>query len=199
LIRSPIVTLTDIELAYSDYIAQRRLDDVRRWKRRNRADVVESDSEARNHILGAQGEHAFAKWLGIPREIDGSYGICPVCRAFSGTVNTFGDKADVGRYQVRTRSYEGAPLIVRDVDKDDDVFVLVDCVHVLAGIASRFNVVGWMLGEDAKQYRFRKDPKGRGVAYFVPANELRSMMDLPREEEQNASQDESQGQEDIRA
>jgi len=184
-----IVSLDDIEIAYSDFIAQRRLADVREHRRVNVADLVRDDSEERNHIVGALGEHAFAKWLGeTPPKLDALGGVCPVCWLYTGTINTFSRGGDVGRYQVRTRVAERRPLIVREKDRDDDVFVLVVCRVTTAELSSvvssvSYEIAGWIYGADAKQYRWRRDPGGRGVAYFVPRDELRPMIFLPKEVE----------------
>jgi hypothetical protein len=175
------VSLERIEIAYSEYIANTRMADVQRHKRMNVADLAIGDDERRNHLLGALGEHAFAKWLGVQRPLDGQYGVCPLCRCYAGTVNTFKAGGDVGRYQVRTRSFTNAPLIVRDGDRDDDVFVLV-VAHTVgyplppSGI---FWIIGWIYAADAKQWVFRRDPDRRGAAYFVPQNSLREITTLP--------------------
>lgn len=111
------------------------------------------------HIEGACGEMAAAKAMG---------------RFYSGSVNTFRDGGDVGSIQVRTRSKEGYELIVRENDRDDDVFVLV------VGRAPMFRVLGWMRGRDAKQAEWRKEHGGRVAAYFVPTAALRGMVELNR-------------------
>lgn len=104
------------------------------------------------HIEGAAGELAFAKAMGF---------------YFSGSVNEFG-KADIGtRIQVRTRSSHTNDLIVRDGDKDDDIFVLV------TGKAPDFLVQGWTHGKTAKQAKYKKSHGGRAEAYFVPQYALR--------------------------
>lgn len=197
------IALDSMECSYSEYIATMRLADVERHRRKNRADLVIGDSERANHMLGALGEHAFAKWLGVRRAIDGQWGICPVCGCYAGTVNTFHEGADVGRYQVRTRSNPHSPLIVRESDRDDDVFVLVTVHENIAraqrirrdphgdsqkirlglaiggGIYDHFDIVGWISGADAKSWERKRDPGGRGVAFFVPQEELREIITLP--------------------
>lgn len=187
------VHLSEIELTYSEYVATMRLADVERHRRKNRADLVIGDSERANHMLGALGEHAFAKWLGVPRAIDGQWGVCPACGCFAGTVNTFKTEGDVGRYQVRTRSHPNSPLIIRDDDADDDVFVLVTVWSQLGrnrpkirlalavgdGVYDNFTVAGWITAGDAKQWGWRRDPQGRGSAYFIPQENLRPIISLP--------------------
>lgn len=103
------------------------------------------------HILGACGECAFAKATG---------------RYWSGSVNTFKD-ADIGdNIQIRTRSQHHYDLIVRDADRDDDVYVLV------TGGPHDFVLRGWMRCKDAKQEKYRQNYGGYGDAYFVPQRAL---------------------------
>lgn len=105
------------------------------------------------HILGALGECAFAKATN---------------RYWNGSVNTFKAGGDIGdSIQIRTRSRHSYDLIVRDGDRDEDVFVLV------TGGPSEFRVHGWMLGADAKTKKYRANYGNYGEAYFVPSRELR--------------------------
>lgn len=109
------------------------------------------------HIEGAAGEMAAAKTLN---------------RYYSGSVNTFQDGGDVGSLQVRTRSEASYDLIVRDGDKDEDIFVLV------VGVAPEFEVIGWIKGCDAKRPEWRQTHGRRPAAYFVPQSALRPMEEL---------------------
>lgn len=105
------------------------------------------------HILGALGECAFAKATN---------------RYWNGSVNTFKSGGDVGdNIQIRTRSKHSYDLIVRDGDKDDDVFVLV------TGGPTEFAIHGWMPAREAKQPKFRANYGGYGEAYFIPKSALR--------------------------
>lgn len=105
------------------------------------------------HILGALGECAFAKATN---------------RYWNGSVNTFKAGGDVGdNIQIRTRSRHSYDLIVRDGDKDGDVFVLV------TGGPHEFTIHGWMPAAEAKQQKFRANYGGYGDAYFVPQSALR--------------------------
>jgi hypothetical protein len=113
------------------------------------------------HIEGAAGEIAAAKALGL---------------YWGGTVNTFKTEGDVGNIEVRTRSKPHYDLLVRDNDKNESVFVLV------TGKSPKYNVVGWILGKDAKKTEWYADYGNRPPAYFVPQNCLR-----PIEELKNAS------------
>lgn len=113
------------------------------------------------HILGALGEAAFAKATN---------------RYWSGSVNTF-KAADVGdNIQIRTRSRHSYDLIVRDGDRDDDVYVLV------TGGPSEFEVHGWIRCGDAKRDEFRANYGMHGEAFFVPKERLMPMDPLVRKE-----------------
>lgn len=114
------------------------------------------------HILGALGECAFAKATG---------------RYWSGSVNTFKAGGDIGDIiQIRTRSKHHYDLIVRDDDKDDDLFVLV------TGGPHEFVVHGWMRAKDAKREEYRQNYGNYGDAYFVPKTRLLNIQKLAEAE-----------------
>ena len=113
------------------------------------------------HVEGAMGEAVVAKALRTYNPM---------------TVDTFKDGGDVGeRVQVRTRSQHHYDLIVRDNDRDDDVFVLV------TGTCPDYQVHGWCYGKDAKKDRYLKDYGGHGEAWFVPQESLAPLPALPDE------------------
>lgn len=105
------------------------------------------------HLEGACGELAVAKALG---------------RYWDGSVNTFKKGGDVGAVQVRTRSKHEYELIVRQGDRDSDVFVLV------TGVAPSYRVRGWLRGGDAKRPEWEKTHGDRPPAWFVPHAALKS-------------------------
>jgi hypothetical protein len=109
------------------------------------------------HIEGACGEIAVAKYLGI---------------YWGGSVNTFKSEDLGGGIQVRTRSRDDYDLIVRPGDNDDEIFVLV------TGRCPHYTIRGWILGRDAKQGEFRADHGGRSSAYFVPQERLQCPSNL---------------------
>jgi hypothetical protein len=112
------------------------------------------------HIEGACGEAAVAKALNV---------------FWSGTVNTFKRGGDIGsKIQVRTRSKSYYELIVRQDDRDDDIFILV------TGKAPSFDVVGWTLGKDAKKEQWIQTHGNREAAWFVPQKELLDINTLPK-------------------
>lgn len=99
-------------------------------------------------IEGACAEMAFAKATGM---------------YWGGTVNTF-KLPDVAGIQIRHTEYDNGHLIVREDDKDDEMFVLV------TGKAPHFTVRGCLLGADAKRPEYFR---GEGYpAWFVPQSAL---------------------------
>ena len=86
---------------------------------------------------------------------------------WDGSVNTF-KKPDVGEYQVRHTTRNNGRLIVRQKDADNEVYILV------TGLAPVFNVVGWMVGGEAKADKYKMDD----YSWFVPQSELKSIAEL---------------------
>ena len=105
------------------------------------------------HIEGAGGEMAVAKYANT---------------YWMGSVNTFKKINDVGKVEVRTRSRDYYDLLIRNDDKNEDVFVLV------VGKIPDFKIVGWLKGKDAKKPEWLKTYANREAAYFVPQSELNS-------------------------
>jgi hypothetical protein len=115
------------------------------------------------HIIGAQGELAFAKATN---------------RFWSGSFDTFHDPDLTGRLQIRTTERRDGCLIVRPADDDLDRFVLVIATPPV------FLVIGWILGIDAKRPGFLRGENGP-PAWFVPQVALRPIFPaaLPAPEE----------------
>jgi len=111
----------------------------------------QQDSGWQAHIEGALGEMAFAKALGL---------------YWDGSVNTFKTAADVGAIQVRTRSKPHYELIVRDNDRNDDLFALV------RGKCPTYQIVGFIKCGQAKRFEWKKAHGGGVPAYFVPDSAL---------------------------
>lgn len=109
------------------------------------------------HIEGACGEMAVAKACGV---------------YWLPTVNTYKTGADVASWQVRTRSAPGYELLVRPSDPDDAPFVLA------RGRCPDYQVVGWIMGRDAKRPEWLQTHGGRPPAYFVPDAALRHIETL---------------------
>lgn len=113
------------------------------------------------HVMGAAGEIAVAKAMGL---------------FWGGDVCTF-KAPDIGNHiQVRTRSRHDWDLIVRPEDDDDAVFVLV------TGSIADLHVRGWISGREAKKDRWLQQYGGRPCAYFVPQSALRGMHEASRQQ-----------------
>lgn len=108
------------------------------------------------HIEGACGELAVAKFLGI---------------YWDGSIDAF-DKPDVGSYEVRTRSKPEYELIVRTNSKDASIFICV------TGQCPTYMIRGWIEGKDAKKTEFLSNHGGFSPAYFVPHSALMPMSQL---------------------
>lgn len=127
---------------------------------KGRPSKVGEDSLWQVHVEGAMGEAACAKALGTYNPM---------------TVNTF-KGPDIGKkIQVRTRSRACYDLIVRANDDDDEAFILV------TGTCPKYTVRGWCWGREAKQARHLKNHGGHGEAWFVPAEHLRPIAELPKD------------------
>lgn len=112
-----------------------------------------------NHIIGACGEKAVAKHLGLywNDDLDGD------CK-----------KADVGKnVQVRTVTKASHRLIIRPHDNDEHfLFLVVSELPV-------FHILGWVLTKEGKQDQWLTDAGNGGqAAYFVPQEFLRPMSEF---------------------
>lgn len=112
------------------------------------------------HIEGACAEMAVAK----------------VMRCYwNGSIDTFKQQDLLYKdrpIQVRSSTNPDSALIVRDDDYSAHCYILV------TGEAPAFIIRGFILGDDAKQDKFRKSPLGRPPAYFVPQDQLRDIRKL---------------------
>lgn len=142
-----LVRLTSMEMLIATSLGTaRHMQSVTRTTARGQAKETSLDS----HIVGAMGEMAAAKAMGI----------------YPGfTVNNF-DGPDMGK-DIQIRACREGRLIVTDSDKSNQKFVLV------TGHAPDLNVVGWIWGGDAKNEKWLFDPRnGRPPAFFIPGEEL---------------------------
>lgn len=147
------ITLTDSELKLAATVAiERNIENI--FEGRKHAHGFGGSNGWDNHIEGAAGEMAFAKFAN---------------KFWSGNIGNL-DANDVGRVEVRTASDHNRRLIIHKRDPDDRAFVLV------TGLAPTFRIRGWIWGEDAKQDRYWKDPAGGRPAYFVPHQELKPLL-----------------------
>jgi len=118
------------------------------------------------------GLHEKVPGIKCPWEINilGALGECAYCKFrahyWNFSVNTFKNIPDVGcNVQIRTTA-PNLRLIVRPEDPSDQYFV-----HI-RGECPTYEVVGWILGKDAKQPGWLEAVNGRSPAYFVPDNAL---------------------------
>ena len=104
------------------------------------------------NIEGAAAEQALAKYLG---------------RYWGGDIGTF-KKPDIGKnIQVRSTVLRNGSLIIRENDNENDYYVLV------TGKMPDFEIVGYILGKDAKQNEYWKQPNERPGAWFVAQDRLK--------------------------
>ena len=118
-------------------------------KRRRQSNNHDPSRDWQDHINGALGECAVAKWLGI---------------YWSGNLGCL-QAADVGPLEVRTRSRPGYDLILHESDPDDRILIL------LTGLNGEYVIRGCILARDGKRREFWKDPAGGRPAFFVPPSE----------------------------
>ena len=111
----------------------------------------DGDSSWDINIEGAAAEQALAKALDC---------------YWDGSVGTF-KKPDIGtNIQVRMTKLSNGSLIVRESDCIDDYYFLV------IGKIPNYEIVGYILGQDARQDEFWQTPNGRSGAWFVPQSKL---------------------------
>jgi hypothetical protein len=142
-----LVKLTTMEMLIATSLGTaRHMQSVSRTPTRGQSKESSLDS----HILGAMGEIAAAKAMGI----------------YPGfTINNF-DGPDMG-IDIQVRTSRRDKLIIAPHDKADQKYVLV------TGNAPNMNVVGWIWGNDAKDDIWMFDPhNNRPPAYFVPSEAL---------------------------
>ena len=150
------VKLEPYEIAVAEFVAERRhvtADDAGY----DPAHGCKLADAPRRHLLGAKGEMAVAKGLNL---------------YWSGSVGTFRTGGDVGRLQVRCGSGDDYKLLVRPVDRDTDVFVLV------VGTGPVFRLAGWSTGRAAKQQIWYRTFDDRPPAFFMPQRFLRPIETL---------------------
>ena len=114
-----------------------------------------------NHIEGALGEFAVAKFLGLyPSGI------------------TEQDATDVGEhYEVRTRPLRYQELYLKKQDKPDKYFILVQ------GSYGEYTICGWISAFEVFDHRdwFHNNEGKTSLCYWVPHEFLNSIETLPKE------------------
>ena len=113
------------------------------------------------HMLGACGELAAAKAIGLP---------------WPSSVNTYKGESDLpGGIEVRHRTKSHYDLIVRDDDPDDRRYVLT-----LGEVADvpKIKVVGWFFGSYSGRHRYLHLPVGSYPTRFSPDAVLGAIEEL---------------------
>lgn len=160
LMAPPKVTLTPQELNQASFLGLSR--QYKAMTSQNRDSVWEKPyhESLSAHVVGAMGEMAVAKWLGI-------------WYSFSeGTYKTDTDLS--GDLEVRTRTNTDWSLLVRPQDKDESKFVLVTTSD-----GNSLILHGWISGAEAKKDEWVRDWGNRGRPVFsVPQEALKEMQEL---------------------
>lgn len=150
------VTLTEDELLEAEVLGLQRLHESRKGGRYAHRSERERAYYHRmvDDMSGAAAERAVCKLLDEP---------------WQARINTFHQVADVGiAWEVRSSSLTtNHSLILRDDDPDERFYIMV-----LTDQAPDFKILGMILGADAKQPQWRRDPHRQRPAWFVPPQAL---------------------------
>lgn len=113
----------------------------------------------RRNQIGAVGEYAMAKWLGID---------------WNPGDDLDSDTGDVAGHQVRATTHEAGCLILHPTDADDHDFTLALVGDVTVTLA------GWCFGRDGKRSGWWRTDV-RHPCFMVPQHALRPMPAKPRQ------------------
>jgi hypothetical protein len=114
-----------------------------------------------NHIEGAMGEFAVAKFLGL----------------YPGGI-TDAKATDVGdHYEVRTRPLRYQELFLKKDDQEDKYFILVQ------GSYGRYTICGWISAYEVFTHRdwYHNNKCKTSIRYWVPHEFLNSIETLPKD------------------
>lgn len=145
------VTLTEEDHALARKCAEARQEDSKRHKYADRFGERSLGSDQ----VGALGEIAFARFLGVPWDC---------------TVGHIGGATDVAGYEVRTVSASAYRLALKAKrnDLDDTRLVLVALLAGTGGSITGALVVGWASAATVRFFGDRRDPGKRGApAWFL--------------------------------
>jgi hypothetical protein len=151
-----ILSNEDIELARETGAKRRNYDKAR--KIADRWGFAGKDG-LKNDFQGCLGELAVARWLNV--EWVG------FSRAFKSL------KYDAGQTQVRTTDHPNGRLLIHPTDPDDQPFILVKTNNL-----PEVNLVGWILGKNAKRKEWWMELQKGRPCYVVPNSELKEMENL---------------------
>lgn len=122
------------------------------------------------HIMGATGEVAFCKSVGLFKTLPNGFKAYPILSVNAGKAPDFGKNI-----QVRTRSKQYYELLLRPDDSPNELYV-----HTVQG-SQFWTIKGWIWGWEAKKTEWIRNPMGRGSAYFVPEEALHDISLIPVE------------------
>ena len=127
--------------------------------KRNSKDGMERDLSRYigDHVIGAIGECAYAKWKGV---------------YWDKSIRTF-KQPDVGDMQIRANGYKAGQLILRPDDKDEDPFALVCLYDMYKPI-----VRGWGICGEIKEDKYIRNPNKGIPCWMIPYEELRPVSEL---------------------
>jgi len=146
------IRLTESEMHHAEIIGKKRQSEN---ISKGRKDANNFDGDGLGmHILGARGEMAVAKALGLPWDVKlGDLGA-----------------AEVGPLQVRTGTWPGPHLLLHHNDRGNFILVQAD--------GRSFNLLGWIPTHEGKSQEYWQDRKAMRPCYWIPASNLRAMNEL---------------------
>jgi hypothetical protein len=158
--RSFIVTLCQADIDLGERYGRLRDSESRRKGHRDRHGASFSEEQSvHGHIIGVSAEIAAARLIGVPD-------------TWRPTVNAQRGQPDIPpNWQVRATERTTGRLIVRPSENPEQRFILV--------IANppRYDVAGFILGEDAMRQEWLKDAAGRSApAYWVDREFLHAVL-----------------------
>jgi hypothetical protein len=148
------VTLTEAEIEQALACGQKRIEQAERHAMQDRL----SEYSLRSHRLGALGERAYAKWIGVPWRCG---------------MRGFGGKPDVAGAQIRAIARPDQRLVVHTNDPGK-----VPVVLVTTHGRPVFEIRGWIRAADAQKEEWLDDPGSKRLSFFVPQRELRDPAEL---------------------
>jgi hypothetical protein len=155
--------MTEVRLKRSEFLYAAKIGVTRHVEdkingRKNQNGAGRGD-EWRHDTVGALGEMAVAKYLGI---------------YWNGNLGDLG-AADVGSLEVRACSEVGYRLILHEPEEGDDPDALFIHAVVSEDLFPQIRLGGWIRAENGQREKYWSDPAGGRPAYFVPSGDLHPM------------------------
>ena len=144
-----VITLTPSEILQGAMVGvMRQTKGIEKGRRHAHNSDQEATKDWQQHVEGALGEMALAKYLGVYWS-NGFLGAC-----------------DVAGSDVRQTDRQNGCLLLHQRDEDSRPFFLV------TGKCGTYTIRGWLYAKDGKVDQYWKDPVGGRAAYFVPQSKL---------------------------